>query len=246
MWRRQLLQYGIFMRCLECRRLLLAAPRERTSSQRNHMAGCADCTRLAHRLMGLERGLDEAALVPVPDALAARVLLGPQSRRAARRATAAVAASIVAAVVIFAGALGAPMLAPSVHAVGPTHPAVVAIAEVAADESGAAMASAVDDKIDTEASLRRLGLALKEGEANAHYVGKCRVDGDRQCDHIVLSTPDGHANVMLVPEYPVHERVFVTDRHMVALVSPAGAGGYIVVADSAKTAKRMEKLFVRG
>jgi hypothetical protein len=33
---------------------------------------------------------------------------------------------------------------------------------------------------------------------------------------------------------------------MVALVSPVGAGGYIVVANSARTAKRMEKLIVKG
>ena len=33
---------------------------------------------------------------------------------------------------------------------------------------------------------------------------------------------------------------------MVSLVTPARNGAYIVVADSAKTAKRMEKVFVKG
>jgi hypothetical protein len=40
--------------------------------------------------------------------------------------------------------------------------------------------------------------------------------------------------------------VLVADRQLVALVSPVRDGGYIVVADSAKTAKRMEKLIIKG
>jgi hypothetical protein len=38
----------------------------------------------------------------------------------------------------------------------------------------------------------------------------------------------------------------VADRRMIALVHPRGTGGYIVVADKPETARRIEKLFVKG
>jgi hypothetical protein len=235
------------MNCLEVRRLLLAAPRERCASRRAHLLHCSECARLAHRLTSLERGLEDAALVPVPEALTARVLLGPRPRQSLRYAAAAVLAGLSLAMGLLAsGLVEAPVLAQSVHAVGPTHPAVIAIAEVVADEIASAPVSPSDSHTEMDESLKRMGLSLKEGEASARYIGKCRIEGTRECEHIVLSTPEAHANVMLVPDYPLQERVLVADRHMVALVSPAGAGGYIVIADSAKTAKRMEKLFVKS
>lgn len=51
---------------------------------------------------------------------------------------------------------------------------------------------------------------------------------------------------MLMPDYAFPDRFLVSDRHMVALVSPAANGGYIVVADSAETAERMERYLVKG
>jgi hypothetical protein len=235
------------MNCLESRRLLLAAPRERCATERAHLARCTDCARFVHGLTNLERDLEKAALVPVPEALAARILLTHHPRHSVRYAAAAVLTGLALALGLLAsGLVEAPVLNDSVRAVGPTHPAVVAIAEVAADEGAGVQASPTASNTEMQESLKRLGLILKEGEAHAQYVGKCRIEGSRECEHIVLSTPEAHANVMLVSDYPLHERLLVADRHMVALVSPAGAGGYIVVADSAKTAKRMEKFFVKG
>ena len=235
------------MGCLDVRRMLLAIPRERCATQRIHLAACTNCARLAHRVASFERELEAAALVPVPEALSARVMLPPRTRHSLRYAAAAVIAGLSLAVSLLASDLvEAPVLDRSVHAVGPTHPAVVAIAEVKADEAAGTPVSPSEGNVEMEESLKRLGLSLKQGEASAHYVGKCHIDGSRECEHIVLSTPEAHANVMLVPDYPVDERVLVAEARLVALVSPAGTGGYIVVAESAKTARRMEKLFVKG
>jgi hypothetical protein len=238
------------MNCFDARRSLLTTPRDRSDEQRAHLARCADCARLAYRLGSLERELEDAALVSVPDALAARVLLVPRGVGSRRYALAALLAGMVAGLgLLTSGVVNAPgvIRAGPVQAVGPTHPAVAAIAEVANEEAppGGAM-SAKEEKADTEQSLKRLGLTLKDGEASVHYLGKCRIEGSSECEHIVLSTADAHANVMLVPDYPLRDRVLVADRHMVALVSPAGRGGYIVVGDSEKTVRRMEKLIVKG
>jgi hypothetical protein len=235
------------MHCLPCRRWLLAAPRHRTVEQSAHLATCAECSRLAHQLKTLECDLEEAVLVGVPDALPARVLLGPRARGNWRYAAAAAFAGVSAVLgLVASGVVEAPGVPRTVQAVGPAHPAVVAIAEVANEDTDASAQTRPEERAELEDSLRRLGLRFKAGEATAYYVGKCHIDTYRECEHIVLSTADGYANVMLVPDYPLHERVLVTDRQLVALVSPVRDGGYIVVADSAKTAKRMEKLIVKG
>ena len=41
-------------------------------------------------------------------------------------------------------------------------------------------------------------------------------------------------------------QLLVADRRMTALLSPAPAGAYIVVAESPKAVKRAQKLFVQG
>ena len=50
----------------------------------------------------------------------------------------------------------------------------------------------------------------------------------------------------LLPELPVGERVLVQDDTMVALVTPAGSGGYVVVAQSVNDLCRAEKMFPKS
>lgn len=233
------------MNCLQSRRLLLAAPREQSEEHRVHISTCERCANLAHRLTDLERDIEAAALVPVPEALTHRILLPRRGAAAWRYATAAVLVLVSAVLgLIAADVVEAPEFAPTVQAVGPLHPAVAAIAEVMDDRSELNAVAPNGDEM--QLGLKRLGLSLKAGETIAHYVGKCHIDGSSDCDRIVLSTPNAYANVLLVPDYPLPARVLVEDRRMVALVSPAGKGGFIVVADSPKNAKRVEKLLVRG
>ncbi|HEV7803449.1 MAG TPA: DUF3379 family protein [Burkholderiales bacterium] len=237
------------MNCFESRRLLLAAPRTRTAEQEAHIAACPNCATLLSNLHELDRSIENAALVPVPDALSHRVLLARRPRAAWHYAAAAglAMASIVLGL-LSADVLHTPGYARTTEAVGPTHPAVTAIAQVLDEELEHAYASHSDGPAELARGLKRLGLglALENGAATAYYVGKCQVPGGGECDQIVLSTPDAHANVMLVADYPLPDRMLVADRRMIALVSPVARGGYIVVADSATIARRMEKLLIKG
>lgn len=235
------------MNCFESRRLLLAAPRTHSGELDAHIANCASCSKLVSSLHDLDCSIEAAALVPTPDALAHRVLLARRPRPVWHFAAAA--AFAVATIVL--GLLGADVVhAPGypriTEAVGPTHPAVTAIAQVLDEEVEHAYGDDSDGPAELARGLKRLGLVLKQGDATAYYVGKCQVPGGGECDQIVLSTPDAHANVMLVSDYPLPERMLVSDRRMIALVNPAERGGYIVVADSASVAKRMGKLLVKG
>jgi hypothetical protein len=237
------------MDCLQSRRLLLAAPRDPSQEHRAHLGICRPCETLARRLLELDRRIERTALVRMPDALADRTLhrltplQAPQSMwqysAAATVAIAASLASLFAVDVVDSGGFVA-----QAHAVGPTHPAVVAIAEVVEEDRLPPVPPVEGAQV--QQGLKGLGLAFHPGHASARYIGKCHIDASSNCDHIVVSAPDMHANVMLVRDYPINDRVLVEDRRMVALMSPAGRGGYIVVAQSLKAAKRVEKLLVRG
>jgi hypothetical protein len=236
------------MNCLESRRLLLAAPRSRNTEHNAHIAACAECARLVSDLADLDRRIEKAAYIPAAEALSHRVLMRGRPRPPWQYAAAAAfAIACVALGLMGADLVYAPGYARTAEAVGPTHPGVAAIEQVADEDVERSYSATVSDgPAEIEQGLKRLGLVLRKGEATAHYVGKCHVSGSSQCDRIVLSTAYGHANVLLMPDYPMPDRMLVSDRRMIALVNPAARGGYIVVADTARTARRMERLLTSG
>jgi hypothetical protein len=230
------------MDCLTCRRLLLSAPRAHIVETREHLAACAACSRFRADLGDLEHRIDEAALVPVPDALVHRILLKRRRRPVWHYAAAALVVLAAGLSFVLPRMYDTAYARSPVQAVGPSHPAVAAISLV------------IDDRFELERQgdttemrerLQQLGLALDASDVNAYYAGKCQLPGV-ECDLIVLDAPDGRANVVLVPDYPILGQALVADRRMIALVSPAKQGGYIVVADSPAVAKRMQRLFRRG
>jgi hypothetical protein len=233
------------MNCLQARRTLLAQPRNRDAALDAHIDSCSACGKLARGVTSLDRHVGDAMSVPVPEALAHRILLPHRKAPLRQYAVAAVLAGAFALTLVFSTSiLPRPFFDEAVRAVGPTHPAVTAITEIAEDGARRPVSEA-EGSYELDQALKRLGLTLKTDEATAYYIGKCHVAGS-ECDHIVLSTTDAQANVMLVRGHPLGDRVLVADRHMIALVNPARTGGYIVVADTPKVARRIEKLLVKG
>lgn len=231
------------MNCLACRLMLLISPREQSVEQRTHIAACGPCARLMAELADVDRQIERATLSPVPDGLAQRILLARRRRPVRHYAAAAVIAlAIATSALVLPNAFDATMLPSPVQAVGPSHPAVAAISLVV---EGRAELAQQGNTAEMTYRLKQLGLALDKGEVHAYYAGKCHLFGG-ECDLIVLDAPDARANVVLVPDYPFAGRVLVADRRMIALASPAKAGAYIVVADSPKVAKRMQRLFRKG
>ena len=117
------------MNCLQSRRLLLASPRERSAQPQDHIATCDGCARLVQRLGDLDRSIEHAALVPIPDALTHRILLRRRKPAVWQYAAAAAVAILSIAIGLIAtDVVDAPGFPKTVEAVGPTHPAVAAIA----------------------------------------------------------------------------------------------------------------------
>lgn len=235
------------MNCLEFRRLLLLDPRHKGTQQEQHAAECPACARLAADAASFDAKLEEAALVPVPDALAERVLLRRKMRPAARYGTWALAASLLIAVALGVGfyetrdARNEHLL--SAATLGTSHPAVAAISYVLDHEPQLLRENRSGDPAVMQAALRRLGLSLPQDGVTVRYLGKCPVPGGSG-DHVVLSTPHGQVTLILIPEYPVGSRVMVADRNVTAVMSPARDGGYIVVAASPRTVRQIERMLL--
>ena len=234
------------MNCLAYRRLLLAAPRERTPELQAHLEGCEDCARLASGLSALDRKMGRAVRLPVPEGLADRILLPRlRQRRWQYGAAAAALAAAIALGVALPGLLDPDEPALAADAVGATHPAVAAISMVVEQEPALLKEGRTGDPLVMEQRLKSLGLALKRSDVSIRYIGKCQLAGG-DCDHIVLVTPEGHVSVILMAGEHRSTRVLVADRRMTALLSPVPTGAYIVVAESPRAVKRARKLFIHG
>lgn len=237
------------MNCLECRRLLLATPRIRSELQQSHLNECAECLRLARGITGLDHAIEKAAWVRVPDSLAERVLLRRRFSPAWSPATRAIAATLIAALGVVIGYVSLDRFgerAVTLQAVGPTHPAVAAITLVADQEPWLLQDGEGADPRALQQAFARVGLTLDPRKVQARYLGKCGIDGNGDCDHVVLFTGEDHASVILLPDRAVTDRVLVADRSMTALLTPSGNGAYVLVASSPKAVKRAEKLLVKG
>jgi hypothetical protein len=236
------------MNCLEYRRRTLADPRRSTIEQRRHAAQCTDCAAFGARMTDLDLDIEAAAYVRIPDGLTERVMLArprPRHRRMVWLAAAAVVLASVALGIMVPAALEALDSPLPAEAVGATHPAVAAISLVVEREPVLLKEGRRGDAGVLEARLKHLGLALPGGSTAVRYIGRCELSGG-DCDHLVLITPDGHASVILVPGEHTPGRVLISDRRMIALLSPAGSGAYIVVAESPRAVKRAQKLLVKG
>ena len=234
------------MNCFEFRKLLLADPRARTPGQDRHLAECPACANVAREMENLEARVHDAMRVPVPEALAERVLLRQKTRVPALRVW-ALAASLVAAIgagAYFyrtAGNAEEPMLVAAT--LGQNHPAVAAIAYVVDHEPQLLREGRSGDPAVMRSALVKLGLKLPANGVTVRYLGKCPVPSGTG-EHIVLETALGKVTLILVPDQPLGPRVTVADRQMTALASPVRSGGYILVADSPDHVKRIEKMLM--
>jgi hypothetical protein len=236
------------MNCFESRRRLLAGPRELVDEHDEHLSGCESCARLAADLAALDRKMNKATRIPVPDGLADRIILArgyPGRWHYAAGIAAAILFAAISVVTLAPDVLDSYEPTLAADAVGPTHPAVAAISMVAGRAPGPLTERTAADATAVQARLKFLGLALKGEGVSARYVGTCEVAG-RDCDHLILDTPEGDVSVILMASEHPSVRVLVADRNMTALLSPAPTGAYIVVAASPKAARRAQKLFVHG
>lgn len=234
------------MNCLEFRKLLLTDPRVRTPGQVRHLAECGACASLAREMEAFEARVHDAMRVPVPEALAERVLLRRKIRAPAVR-TWALAASLIAAlgagIYFYSAQVGEDERLLTAVTPGTSHPAVKAIGHVLDDEPRMLKERRGVDPIAMRAAFARLGLNAPAAGTTVLYFDKCPMMGGAG-EHVVLQTPFGHVTLILVPDQPFASRDVVVDRDRAAIAAPRGPGGYILIGDSLRDVRRAEKLFM--
>lgn len=207
------------------------------------MAQCISCANLAKEVENFDSRIQEAALVPVPEALAERVLLRHKIGNSTRYRAWAMAASLVIALGValyFYPHTGAePDRVHAAKSLGADHPAVKAITHVLDDEPQMLAENRGVDPAALRAAFTRLGLNAPPQGTRVLYFDKCPMTGGAG-DHIVLQTPFGQVTLILVPGHPF-SRVVVADRSKTAIAAAARAGGYIVIGSSVQVVTRFEK-----
>lgn len=234
------------MNCFEFRRLILADPRVRTPEQEQHLAQCAACADVVRGLESFEARIHDAIYAPVPEALADRVLLRQKIRAPALQAW-ALAASLVAALGVgihfYRAPVGEDERLLTAATLGAKHPAVAAIAHVLDEEPRMLEQNRGVDPVVMRTAFARLGLNAPASGTTVLYFDKCPMTGGAG-DHVVLKTPFGRVTLILVPDQPFASRVVVANRDKTAVASPARAGGYILVADTLRSARQVEKMLM--
>lgn len=219
------------MNCLEFRRAKLSDPRRLAADALAHLAGCAACAAFACEVDDVERALDDALHVPVPEGLADRVVYRARGARPAYRAW-ALAAGIVLAI-----ALGLSLwnLRPAPSGEYARH----AIEHVAMEPESFSTLRNADAKA-LQVVLQKFGATLKAPLGEVRYIRLCPFEGTLAW-HIVFESSEGQATLLLVPGKPLRAGETAAAGGWSALVRPVRTGHYAVVTTSAESAHRFDR-----
>ena len=212
------------MNCLDFHREKLADPRRLSAAAQTHACGCTSCMAFAQSVDESETQIERILAVPVPEGLAARVLL--QRRNAARPAWRvwALAASVVLSIAVGFNTLKA--TGPGADA---KYAAYVIEHVVESPESFTTLLNTGNDALDM--AMRSVGGRIKEPLGRVRYIKLCPVGKDFGW-HIVLETPQGLATLILVPNRQIGSAESASMSGWSALVRPIRKGYYAVVTDS--------------
>ncbi len=235
------------MNCFQFRHLLLVEPRQLTPEQRAHRDECTSCAQLARSVEQIEERLQKAALVPVPEGLAERVLLRHKIPSPRRWNMLALAASLFIAVGVVFHFHEAPRrgdeMASAQH-LGENQHAMAAISYVLDHEPQLLKENRAGDPQVMRAALTKLGMTLPANVDSVRYLGKGLLPDGSTGEHVVLQTPFGLVTLILMPDAFLVSRVVASYRSMQAVVVPSRGGCYALIAESSSTLKRIEAMLM--
>lgn len=218
------------MNCLDYRRQAHISPRDLSESAQRHESECAQCADIAQRLRNLDSALAEATRVRVPEGLLDRVLPDHgASFESRRRFVLSAAAGLIVAT-------GAGSLAYLAERDDPL--ALAGIAFVVEDEANAILHARPTDTAALVSIARQMHVKLPEQLGEVRYVGTCPFEGTI-AHHVIVTTPQGKATLLLLPEIAVRAPGRASARGLQARVIPAAVGSIAMVAMSSKGLERI-------
>lgn len=211
--------------CLEFRRVTGADPASRDPAVLEHAQGCAACAEFRREQAMLDRRLQTALRVPVPDELKARIIWRQAglSRRTRRATWLAAAAGLVLAVGL--GLALSFSLVPSLGA-GPLPAAVVAHIEHEPELLRPTNARA--EPVRVSAVLERGGATLAEPLDNVVHAGLCPFRG-ALVPHLVLNHDGEPVSVLLLPDEQVAGVEEIHEAGYHGVLAPHGTGAIAIV-----------------
>jgi len=210
------------MDCLEFRRELATRPNDLGVEAKRHRLSCPTCAEAWQRAQVFEQRLVHAMAVPVPDALAERILLRQttQVRQASRFTWAGLAAGLVMTV----GMAGVGFLALR-------SPDTLASASIAhlAHEPFALNKTALIPSSEVGRVFAELGVPLRASLTQLTYLTRCPLGGKSSL-HMVVREQDQPITVMYVPEQHQGSADF-EDQGIVGRHRDVGRGTLVLLAE---------------
>jgi len=223
------------MNCLEFRSRLSTNPRDHGAEGLAHRATCPACAAFAQQALRFEAHLAEAARLPVPPTLAARLVLNQTIHHTRRRHMFAVAATVL--LVLGAGA-GAWQLWRPV-------PLEEIVVKHVLEERELLAATGTVSPAQVASVLRASGLASRAEIGKVRYAGVCPI-GRHAGGHLVLSGDHGPITVLLLPREPVAaSRHFGRDGFRGVIV-PAGHGSMAILGEPGEELAPVEQRLLRA
>jgi len=224
------------MQCLDVRRQLTIEPGRDDDALRQHLQQCARCRAFAQQQLQFDGQLMHALRLPVPEGLAARIMLN-QSTVAVKRWSSAwhyrglgLAASlfVVVALVFFVTTRQVPM--------SPLGKAVLAHVYDELPHLGEhnAVSSSQLDHL-----LQQYGVKLQGGLGKVNYAGACPINHHVGV-HLVLESAGKPVTVLLMPGETVLSRRLLGDARFRGVIVPLGQGGAAIVAEDKSSVRDVE------
>lgn len=221
------------MNCIGFRRALSIRPGTEDPEVLVHRRACADCEAFARRQAAFERTLGDAVRIPVPEALASRVLVahgvGLEGVRRVRRRRLRLAFVASVAFGLLVSWLGLPP--------EPLDRAVV----THIDRERSHLADRRDlSPEQVNHVLAPLGISVEAGVGPVHYAGTCPIRKHLGA-HLVLEGEKGPVTVLLMPGEPVTRRLTVHDGEFHGIIVPTGDGSVAIVGQPGERLDGIER-----
>ncbi len=213
------------MNCLEFRRQGRIDPDCQARDYLNHRQACPACAADAARLADLEKQLRQAVQVPVPDGLAANILLRQSMRnvtplRSRRPVYLALAASVLLAVTVTLG-----LWRQSTDM--PMDREIIAYVDTHVHPVASATAQTVSMP-QLNGMLREFGIRSAEVPGKVTMAERCIIR-KRPGVHLVLQGEMGPVDVLLMPDEKVDKKMMLDSKDKHGMVVPCPRGSMAIV-----------------
>jgi len=217
--------------CLECRRRILATPRDNDAAVATHVADCAACATYRGEVIRLDLQLERVVRVPVPECLPARIIMRQASQPKLPASWAwsiALAASLIIAILI-----GREVSedADSAHW---TRQVVTYVQNTELGHEASIAPGEVDHV------LQAIGVTLDPAVGPVSAVEPCVIDR-RNGAHLVIDLEDGPVTLLILPDNDTPHDITFTTTNGSGIIAPCPRGSIAVLAatrEQADTARQ--------